>query len=68
MLLFPEVTAAVSAAEAIRGRVVAARQFMMMATEPPAGQAVGLIKLDFERFRQRSRSRQFEADVRCGHR
>jgi hypothetical protein len=48
--LFPEMTAAIVAAEALKGRIMAARSFMLVATDRPAGQAVGAITLPFETF------------------
>jgi hypothetical protein len=48
--LFPELAAAIVATEALKGRIMAARQFMIVATDPPAGQAVGAVTLPFETF------------------
>jgi hypothetical protein len=51
--IFSELTAAAAAFEAVKARVSAARSFMLVATEPPAGQAVGAVRLDFEGFDRR---------------
>jgi hypothetical protein len=48
--LFPALAEAIAAVEAVRGRIAAAREFMISATIPPAGKAVGRVTLPFERF------------------
>jgi hypothetical protein len=48
--LFPALTEAIALTDSLRGRVMAARVFMIRASDPPAGQVVGAITLPFERF------------------
>jgi hypothetical protein len=50
MTLFSELRAGIAALEALKSRIDGARRFMTMVTEPPPGQAVGSIRLDFESF------------------
>jgi hypothetical protein len=49
-LLFPEVKAAIAAVEAVRGRVVAARKWMVSLTDRPEGQAAAPFTLNFQAF------------------
>ena len=48
--LFPEVRAAIAAVDTVRGRILAARRWMSLLTDRPAGQSEGLFRLDFESF------------------
>ena len=50
MTLFAGIAEGIAALEALKARIDGARMFMVAVTEPPAGQAVGPIRLDFEKF------------------